>query len=427
MGESIVKPRILIVDDDIRVGAALKDLVERSFDCTVCFPRSIKAMQDTVLNEAFDSVLVDANLSNWTLPVRIFGKEIRDGIDFASAYCKFQQNSLIVIFGPTHLPFPAQVQYRIEKLSTCNVRTIQSPLPSDRQEIRRAIDILKPELRPQIEETQIIHKANPIFQPLGVYEGMPSEEKSLRQHLLYKSACNWLGKWVNFNLREAGDSSWTVVCGGNFQKDYYGELLNGRRCRPDVKVRNRYPPRSELQMLAEAERAEPFLFWNTRDTKTVAKQFVEDRLEKIPRAYQDTFGIAVSPSCAKAYQEGLEDDAIDWCRRLSPFGQLRATKTIFRSLNGNRSRSVKDFARHCMKAYLNRVIEIYSARVEKVLESENTAVVELINLTADDNFSAPFDLAKLRSHGVKEVGQKFEYTVFADVRDRGFGEIELTE
>lgn len=425
MTKSAVKPRVLIINDDLNVGKALKDVVERA-KCRVCLPPVLPSMQEAVLNEAFDSVLVDANLNNWKPPFRVFGKQVSDGIDFARVYCEFQPKCLIVIFGQQSLPYQPQVLRRIENLSACNVKTLKSPLPSGQQELQRAIEVLKPNLEEKLEETAIIHQANPIFQPLDVYEGLPRPEKSLRQRLLYRRACNWIGKWANFNLHEAGDSSWTVNCGGNFQKKFYGEPLNGRAPSPKLKFRERYPLRKELMGLAHAEKTSPFFFWNTRETDILAKQFDDERLQKIPEALQDDFGIAVASGCAKAYNEG-EKATLGWCQRLSPLGQLDAVKTIFKSLNGDRERSVRIFSQRCRKARLNRVVDIYKARLEKIVEKENTAIVELTNLTGDDNFATRFDFAKLRSKGVKEASQCFEFAVYADVFDNSFGDIELTE
>src|SRR5438477_7148642 len=103
MSKAALKPRILIVDDNERLGRLLKPFVEKLFNCQVCFPPNISKLQDATLNEAFDSILVDANLSDWKRPFLIFGERVSNGIDFARVYSKFHEKSLIVILGPENL------------------------------------------------------------------------------------------------------------------------------------------------------------------------------------------------------------------------------------------------------------------------------------------------------------------------------------
>jgi hypothetical protein len=74
-----------------------------------------------------------------------------------------------------------------------------------------------------------------------------------------------------------------------------------------------------------------------------------------------------------------------------------------------------------------QVVDVYDATVERLIPEENTAVVELHNLTGDEDFSAPFDLSKLIRKGIKDADQCFEYTVAVDERGNPFGQIELTE
>jgi hypothetical protein len=100
---------------------------------------------------------------------------------------------------------------------------------------------------------------------------------------------------------------------------------------------------------------------------------------------------------------------------------------VFVSLNGDRERSVRRFTEHCKKAGLIRIVDVYEARVDDIDEAENAATIELINLDGNDNFPATFDLARLKSKGIKEIDQKFEYTVCLNELDHPFGQIELTE
>lgn len=424
MIRSVLRPRILIVDDDPRIGRGLKELIEREFDCTVCFPQTVEALQKTVLNEAFDSVLVDTKLNRWSLPISVFGEYINDGIDFARAYCRVQPECLIVIFGPSLLPFKEIVDTRIAKLSSCKIKTLDRPLPSRLSELQAVLKVLKP----GIEETAIIHQANPIFLPFEVHQGLPEEEKFLRDRLLYKQACQRMEKLVNINLQEYGDSSWTVLCGGNFQKGYYGELLNGHSASSlDVNIMKRYPRKGELKELARAEKTNAFVFWNTRGPSILSKQFSDERLEKIPETLADEFGMAVADSCAEAYHQDADNHVIQWCKNLSPLGRLDVVKAIFKSLNGGRKTSLKVLSQRCKRARLSRIVDVYNARVEKIIEDKNTAIIELTNLAGDDSFAAPFDLGKLKGKGIKERDQSFEYSVWISELEHSFGQIELTE
>lgn len=420
MSKTPLKPRILIVDDNVEVGNGLKEIIEDEFDCTVYFPPSIEALEKVVRSEAFDSVLVDADLSSWRSPASVFDREVHDGIDFARAYCGIQQKALIVICGAANLPSQPQVNSRLNRLAGCNVKTIPRPLPLGKKETHKALAVLAP----RIDETKIIHRENPIFQPMNRDQGMPRLERELRGRLLYRQARQQTEKWANYYLRKEGDSSWVVLCGGKFQEDYFGEPLNGDGAsRP-------YPGQDELANLAGLKRTRPFLFWNTSDTTVLSKQFADGRFKKIPDALSLDFSMAVASDCARAYKEGEERHVMEWCRKLEPKVQLeplRAIFTSFKNLNGDAQRSIRNFSGRCRRAQLNRVVDVYEARVEKLVKTENTATVELTSTTSEENFMAPFDLTKLNERGVRNIDQCFEYTVYADVRDHAFGEIELTE
>jgi hypothetical protein len=425
-----LQPRVLIIDDVAEGGRALKKLIERVHKYKVCFPATVDSLQETVLYEAFDTVVIDADLSRWTRfrPITIFGEEIRNGIDLARVYCEFQGNTLIVLFGPNTLP--AKQQRALARLSGCNIRTIDRPLPSNQDDIKAILDVLKP----AIEETESIHEENPIFQRAELFDGMPSEEKSLRRRLQYRQTLEDRGEWLNCGLKRNADSSWTVLCGGDVQKNFYGPPLDKhRRPSPEVKIRTRYPQSTELSKLAATKKTLPFVIWNTRDTSILAKQF--DRRSEIPftlvddfgKTLVDDFGMRVAEPCAQAYNEEDSKNVIEWCQTLSSFGQLDVLRSVFKSFNGDRERSTAVLAEQCKKADLIHVVDVYNARVEKLLPQENKAVIELHNLTGDEDFSAPFDLSKLTRKGIKEANQCFEYTVAVDQRSNPFGQIELAE
>lgn len=423
----MTKPRILIVDDDPQVGKALKTLIEDRFHCLVSFPKSLADLQQILLLETFDGVLIDANLRQWQLPGKLVESNdrdhtIRNGIDIAEVYGRLRPTSLIVLFGHEYLPEQDRVQQRLKLLP--HLKIVEKPLPAELKAIQEKLDVL----RPTIEETTVLHNENPIFQPVDAFEGLPPDEKLLKRRHLYREACLETSTWVNTSLEAAGDCSWTVVC-GKIQTDFYGERLNGNHHRllDFEKTREIYPDRHDFAQLARSEQVNPFIFWNTRNTNVLAKQFSDRFLRKIPTSLQDYFGMAVAPHFSKPYNEGSEKEVIEWCRELSPLGQLDAAKEIFKTLNGDRERSVMTFSARCRKARLNRIVDVYNARVEKIVESENTALIELTNFTRDEDFTSPFDLSKLQSKGVKEVDQCFEYTVYADVFDNAFGKIELTE
>jgi hypothetical protein len=423
-----LQPRVLIVDDVVEGGRALKRLIERIHKYKVCFPSSVDSLQEAVLYEAFDTVVIDADLTGWHLPITIFGEEIWNGIDLARVYCEFQGNSLIVLFGPNTLP--KNQQRGLARLSGCNIKTIPRPLPSNPEDITAIFKVLEP----KIEETEIIHEENPVFQPTEALKSLPAEERSLRRRLLYRQTSESWGKWLNRNLQDHWDSSWTVLCGGNVQKKYYGPTFKkNRNLSADVKIRDTYPLASELSKLAATKKTFPFVIWNTRDTSILSKQF-ERRLE-IPKTQVDDFGktlvddfgMRVAGPCALAYNREDAKHVIEWCQTLSPFGQLDVLRSVFKSLNGDRERSTAILAERCRQADLLQVVDVYEARVDKVQPEENTALVELKNFTGDENFPAPFDLSKLAQKGIKEIDQCFEYTVAIDERSNPFGQIELSE
>src|SRR5581483_3995079 len=100
----------------------------------------------------------------------------------------------------------------------------------------------------------------------------------------------------------------------------------------------------------------------------------------------------------------------------------------FKGLNGDREKSVRDFANRCKKAYLNQIVDVYEASVEEIVEEENTALIELTSWSRDENFIAPFDLRILKENGVEEKDQRFEYTVYVDALDHSTRwRIELKE
>ena len=432
MRESALKPRILIVDDNEMVGRHISRFIESLFECEVFLPQTATEMVDAAEKKAFDSVLVDADLSQWK-QLKIFGKPVADGIEFARRYCELQPKSLIVILGADLLPGGEdRIRERINSLSSCNVKEIKSPF---QQEAKEEFQVLRPEseeeLRQELPRIEEIHQENPIFQPLTAFANLPSDERRLRSRLLYRRACEWVGNWMNSNLHDAGDSSWTLLCDGDVQKQYYGELLNGRTASPKVTIRTRYPLREERQEMARTAKTNPLIFWNTWNTSILTKQFEGRRLKKIkPANLGDEFGIAVAPACARAYNDGQEETVIDWCNTLagiSPSAQLDTLKAIYTSLNSDRERSVSAFANRCQNAGIIRVVDIYTANVEEIMPRKNTAMIELRNRAGDDVFVAPFDFGNLVQKGIKETGQQFEYTVYADIHDNAGGQIELID
>lgn len=424
MSNPMTKPRILIVEDNDRVGRALKGAIEQSFNCKVCFPIGVEAIRGALLFETFDSVLIDAYLVNLVPPIRLFDKLVSDGIEFARFYRELHEKCVIAIFGPDHLPRQPEVKRRLSRLAALNIKVIDSPLPVGLQKIKETLKVLEP----TIEETAVFHQENPIFQPVDIYKGLSRTEKRRQKRLLYRTACQQTAGLVNLNLKAVGDCSWTVLCGGNFQKDYYGELLNGHKT-PSFKVKiwKRYPRPKEFEEIADAKRTNPFIFWNTRDIDILSKQFSDQHLPKDSTHLQEDFSISVAPLCAAAYNEGRSKEILEWCKKLEPFGQFEITKEIFKSLNGDREKSIRTFSRRCEKARINRIVDIYEARVDQIIEKDNTAVVELTNSSGEENFAAPFDLQILKDHGVEEEEQKFEYTVYVDALDSTGWNIELKE
>jgi transcription elongation factor Elf1 len=420
----MTKPRILMVEDNERVGKVWKAQIERIFNCKVCCPPTVDAMRDTIRRETFDSVLIDANLRNWNPPMKLFGRRIKDGIEFATFYRELQKKCVIVIYGPEHLPSLPDVERRIRTLSLLNVKTIDSPLPSEQKEIRKTLEVL----RPTIQETAIFHKENPLFQPVDVYKGLAPREKRRKKRLLYRNAQQASG-WANLSLQDAADSSWTVECGGEFQTRYFGEFLNGKK-KPGFEVteRREYPGPVEIKEIANTKRTAPLIFWNTRNADILNKQFSDERLRRIPPELEDVFGISVAPGFDDAYNKEGRREVVQWCKKLTAFGQFEATKEIFKGLNGDREKSIRDFSRRCRNAHLNSIVDVYGARVDEIIERDNTAFVELTNWSGEENFAAPFDLATLKDNGVSSEDQRFEYTVYRDaVDDRAQWRIELSE
>lgn len=426
MAKYINRPRILIIDDDPPVGVALQDAIKSSFNCEVIFPNTLDLLRKIILSETFDSVLIDANLKRWKPPIKLFGNEVKDGVDFATFYRTLHGNCIIALFGPHNLPQQPLVERRISKLLSPNFKTIDNPLPSGRRELKQTLEALKPTL----EETAVFHQENPIFQNVDIYKKWPSEGKRQQNRLLYKSACQSISTWANLNLHEAGDCSWTVLCGGSIQDKYYGEKLNGHQARiSDITVRDSYPSGEELNVMAAAKKTAPFVLWNTGEPETLELQFsrADERLKNIPPRFREYFSIATALRCPDAYVSGMDRKVIEWCKDLTPFGQLVATKEIFKQLNGDRRKSVSSFFKRCKSAHLYGIVDIYRARVDEIIEKDQTAIVELTNWAGKENFAAPFDLQILKKHQVEEIDQSFEYTVFVDALNRTGWEISPVE
>lgn len=408
------KPKILLVEDNELGRKEMGILIGQDFGYDVSTPNSVKEVREAITFQVFDSLLVDVDLSNFDdIGDNIESKIIDDGTDIADFYSDLHLITSGRLYS-SHVKLPGspfdikirQLKRKIKR-SPFPFTALPKPLPRDMSQIQ---DLFKPIL----EEAENVYKSNPLYQPLSYYEQDRRLSKRLRA---YKKVCQLHSNWLNFNFQSVGDCSWGMICGGMADKRYYGKPLNGDGDRLDqfkIESRNTYPSKDELNRVARDKNAFPFVVWNTRKIEFLEKQFQQagQRLVNIPDYLRDFFGMSVSYSCVKAYEEGMKEQVIDWCNQLTAPAQIEIIRGIYKKIY--RTPLMEEFIALCRAAYLPLIVEVYNARVDGIEhEGEPVAWVELRHLGDYRAVSMePFDLRQLVNNEIDHESQRFEFTVY---------------
>ena len=395
---------ILLVDDYEQGRKEVSRLIGEDFGYKVLSPGSISEVREAITFEVFDSLLIDIDLNRFDdIGDKIDGKPIEDGIDIADFYQELHRMYPGGLYS-SHLGMPGS-PYK-KKLDQRNFPyiSISKPWPPDMVEI-------KARLQPFLEGADHVNRANPLLLPLTHYEG-----KHLGDYLrAYKRIYREHKSWLDFKFQSVGDRAWGLICGRGADRRYYGKpLISDADSQFPVVTRNSYPTVEELHQIAAEKEAFPFIIWNTRKPEFLDKQFeaAGRRLENIPDHLRDFFGIAMTPLCVRAYEDGMRERAVAYCTRLTVSAQVEVVRQIYRRLYG--TPALEDFAAQCRAANLPHIVELYEARVDGIEQDEEpTAWVELRNLGDYRAVSVePFDLRLLQRAGVEHEAQRFEYVVY---------------
>jgi len=407
------EPSILVADADEKLGRVLKRLIETEYGYQVSLPRSFDDLKECLAFQTFDSAIIDLDLSKWGRPYRINGHSIQNGRSLADLFRLLHAGPTVCLYG-TKAKFEELGINPNESGGSDEVR-ITIPFPPSMEGIKaRLKPALDPALKPVLKAVRSVHRANPLFQPLGNPKHMRMEQ-FLRA---YKRACSLNSEWLNFNFEIVGDLSWSVVCGGSIERNWYGSPLNGhghKYAEFGVKPRKKYPGDRERERIANSRKSYPFFFWNTRDVQFLIRQFkiAGPGLSHLPEGLRNNFGIDVARPCANAYVADMRDQVIQWCKRLTHVGQLETVSQILKKLYYHRPGWIKDFLGRCREAELPVPIEIYKGRLESIEKDRETGWVAL---TKWDESRAPlmepFDLKILQQNGIEREDQSFEYTVY---------------
>lgn len=402
------EPSILVADANEGTGRALKRLIEKQYGYRVSLPQSFDQLKECLRSRVFDSAIIDLDLSRWGRLYRMNGHVIHNGRDLADFFMALYRGANVGLYGSE----AAFKELRIDPKDTTYAASVTIPLPPSLGQIKAT---LAPVFRRSVlKSAPRVHKANPLFQPF--LNGSPARrEEHLRS---YKRACGLNRYWLEFSFETVGDPSWSFVCDGSVEESFSGASLNGNRSKnaqPGVKGKKKYPRESETSEIGRRRKSNPYVFWNTREDRFLAKQFktAGPGLTAVPSYLQDDFGIGTADPQAKAYLAGEREEVISRCKQLTKFGQLETASEILKLLYRYKPSWIKDFSVRCERAGLPLLIEIYKGRLESIEKDRQTGWVKLT--IWDESrvpLMEPFDLKNLEQRGVKHEADLFEYTVY---------------
>lgn len=402
---------VAVVDDVERNRKDLNGIAENlkgeGSQHSVAVPPSFEEMQRLFLFHNLDGLLIDVNLEHWQLPKKLIMRvkgigPILDGIDVANlafnlyrkakdAICLY--SSRVDLDEPrwankiARLPFTPP---RISKLSTY-------------QQVKTYFKQL-------LEKADKVRTVNPLLQPPNFAKLSPSDRLQAFKAIYFANA-----KWIACNFDTVGDYAWTVVCGHNVEKDYYGSPLNGGRGGQfGITPMSRYPDLKAMKALAKRRNYFPFIVWNTRRPEFIEHQFREAgaQLNNIPPMWRSFFGIAMAQPCTRAYVDEREHRVLQWCRELDEVGVIAVMKRIYKRLLGRTTSNLSDFKRAAVRYELPQIVDVLKGKVEEIDEDESRAVVWLKSPRGGVPFTEVFDLMRLRRAHIRFVDQRFDYIVY---------------
>lgn len=402
---------ILVVDDEVVQGGIITETINQQPGYQTFSPQSQQEIFGSILFGTYEGVFIDIRWKEWKPPVRLNRKKIEDGIDFARFLFDINPKltEAIALYSSQGTLRDPRREQRIKNLP------FRPMLIASR--FTRHLEENEKKLSPLLVEATKVHRANPLIQSPKFI----SQSPNTRLHV-YKSVLAEYSKWINFQFKVTGDYSWTIICGSNIQKDYYGAPLNGGHTGFGITSHDQYPSAAALSKLSKQKQFFPFIVWNLRKVEFLASQFelAGPGLKKIPQKWRSFFGIAVSKPCADAYLNGQGRQVLRWCQELDHDGRIEVLKQIYKLLRKEDAAHLEKFARRCEALELPVIADILTGKVDKVhrdaAKPKNAFAKVVLRTHGGDAFIETFTLQRLEASGIRFVDTWFEYTVYQHPR-----------
>jgi CheY-like chemotaxis protein len=391
----MIKPKVLVVDDEPS-GRYIAQSLEKDFGFSVCFPQDPRALDECLSTETFDSALIDVNLTegrwkNVRHGTRISGTMVKSGKDIKRIARKL--NAQLPTYTYT---------------TGANVR-------GDVFRIRKPINPRSGKLLQALQEVEGATREH--FQEVGPPEIYYRQYKSLtfnERLQRYKEGLSVNAKEFKERFHVLGNVSWLLLA--NKKVRLCGESLDGN-AGPAALTKMRYakiPTATLIRKVAKESRVFPSPFWNTNTPAYLKKQFdlAGPGLINYCPMIRELFSVSVAYSCGETFIEGLDARALDRCGEITSIAKIYLSKLMFKYFGGSGHRGFSRYVRASKKLTLPKIVEIYTATVDRIDKKNSAAWVELRKY-GDDRIALvePFDLRELKAKGVQYENQTFEYTV----------------
>ena len=407
----MIKPKMLVVDDT-KGGRNIANLLKRD-GFNVCFPLNPVALDRCLSTETFDGALIDVKLTEgeWKdVPqgTRISGQIVRDGRDIKRIARKL--NAQLPAYPYSTEGKGPGVMFRIRK-----------PINPRSDELKKALEKAKADAREHFREVGPLEIYYRRYKSLTFNERMQG----------YKDGLSLNAKELNERCHVLGNVAWLLLA--NKKIRLCGESLEPQNSPAALAnmPHARIPTATLIRKVAKETHVFPFPFWNTSTPDYIDKQFnlAGRALANYSPMVQELFSVSVAYSCGETYIKELDAHSLRRCSEITSDGKVYLSKLIFKHFSGNGHRGFSRFVTNAKRLTLPRIVEIYTATVDKIDKKNSAAWVELRKYGEDRiSLVEPFDLRELKANGVQYENQTFEYTVFRWPTGNGLAgmDIELT-
>lgn len=391
----MIKPKVLVVDDE-QSGRYIANSLEQDFGFKVCFPRDPQALEQCLSTETFDSALIDVKLTEgrWKdVPqgTRISGTLVKNGKDIKRIARKLNAQLLAI-------------NYTTGPKGRGDVLFIRKPIDPRSGKLLKALQEVDDATR------EHFHEVGPPEIYYRKYKSLTFNERMQG----YKEGLSLNAKEFKERFRVLGNVAWMLLA--NKKIRLCGESLDSQASPAALAKmpQARIPTATLIRKVAKESHVFPIPFWNTNTPDYLNRQFelAGPALTNYCPMIKELFSVSVAYSCGETYIEELDARALDRCSEITPTARIYLSKLIFKHFGGNGHRGLSRFVSSTKRLTLPRIVEIYTATVDRIDKKNSAAWVELRKYGEDRiSLVEPFDLRELKAKGVRYENQTFEYTV----------------